>query len=387
MPVRVTAAMPSDVAGDGRAAPVRRLRARLRRTGRASLRRFRTYLIIGVQAGLAAALAWVIAHQLLRIEEPTFAPGAAVAVIGASLARRAVRTVELLLGIGVGIAAGDALIALIGTGAWQTGLIVFLAVTGAAAARGTGLLMTQAGATAVLVATLTPANPDLELPRAINALIGGLVGLFVMLILAPLNPLRTIRRVAGSALDLFARQMTVCAEALAGGDARRAEALLDEMRNSESRLTQLKEAANAAGEVVRFSPLRWRRRRVVRAYCDGVKHMERAYRNSRTLVRRASTALRDTEPVPPDLPAAIEEYGAAVRLLHREFLAGQEPVQARDRVLLAVRHAGEACRQEIGFSGTIVVSQLRTVANDLLRATGVRRDEARQLVRRAAAGR
>lgn len=97
-------------------------------------------------------------------------------------------------------------------------------------------------------------------------------------------------------------------------------------------------------------------------------------------------ALRDAVPVPPDLPAAIEEYGAAVRLLHREFLAGKQPVQARHRVLSAVRLAGEACRQEIRFSGTIVVSQLRTVANELLRATGVRRDEARHLVRRAAAG-
>ncbi|MCL7456393.1 FUSC family protein [Micromonospora echinofusca] len=346
----------------------------------------RTYLIIGVQAGLAAMLAWVVAHHLLRIEEPTFAPGAAVAVIGASLAKRARRTVELLLGIGVGIAAGDLLIALIGTGAWQTGIIVFLAITGAAAARGTGLLMTQAGATAVLVATLTPANPDLELPRAINALVGGLVGLFVMLVLAPLNPLRTIRRVAGSALDLFANQMTACAEALANGDARRAEVLLKQMRNSESKLMQLREAVSAAEEVVQFSPLRWRRRQIVYAYRDGVEHMERGYRNSRTLVRRAGTALRDAEPVPPDLPAAIEEYGTAVRLLHRACLAGDEPVQARERVLHAVRLGGKACRHEIGFSGTIAVSQLRIVANELLRSTGLRRAEARTLVRRAAAG-
>ncbi|MGC5333436.1 hypothetical protein [Micromonospora sp. DT62] len=55
-------------------------------------------------------------------------------------------------------------------------------------------------------------------------------------------------------------------------------------------------------------------------------------------------------------------------------------------MLAAVREAGEAWRQDMGFSGTIVVSQLRTIANDLLRATGVPRDEARRLVRRAAAG-
>lgn len=378
--------MPPKVGDDRSGSLLRRLKTRLEGTGRASWRRLRTYLIIGVQAGLAAAIAWVIAHQVLRIEEPTFAPGAAVAVIAASLASRAVRTVELLLGIGVGIAAGDALIALLGTGPWQTGLIVFLAVAGAAAARGTGLLMAQAGTTAVLVATLTPANPDLELPRAINALVGGLVGLFVMLVLAPLNPLRTVRRVADSALDRFARQMTDCAETLAQGDARRAEALLEQMRAEEPILRQLSEAVSAADEVVRFSPLRWRRRRTVHAYRNGVKHMERAYRNSRTLVRRAGTALRDAEPVPPELPASIETYGEAVRLLHREFLAGENPVQARERVLRAVRRAGEACRQDIGFSGTIVVSQLRTIANDLLRATGVRRDEARRMVRRSAAG-
>jgi uncharacterized membrane protein YgaE (UPF0421/DUF939 family) len=354
--------------------------------GRDSVRRLRTYFIIGVQAGLAAAIAWLIAYEVLGTEEPTFAPAAAVAVIAASLGNRARRTVELLLGVGLGIVAGDLLIALLGTGPWQTGLIVFLAVTGAAAVRGTGLLMTQAGATAVLVATLTPGNPGLELPRTINALTGSVVGFVVMLVLAPLNPLRTVRRVAEPSLDLFARQISACATSLADRDVRLAEAVLDQMRDSEPKLTQLTEVVTAADEVVRFSPLRWRRRRDMRAYRHGAKHMALAFRNSRTLVRRAGTALRDAEPVPPDLPAALDHYAAAVRLLHREFLAGQEPVLARERVLQAVRNAGQACRQDIGFSGTIVVSQLRTVANELLRATGVRRDEARRLVRRAAAG-
>ncbi|MEW2383619.1 FUSC family protein [Micromonospora sp. NPDC047707] len=361
-------------------------RKRLEQIGRDSWRRLQLYLIVAVQAGLAAAIAWLVAQEVLGTVEPTFAPAAAVAVIAASLGNRTRRTVELLVGVGLGIAAGDLLIGLLGTGPWQTGLIVFLAVIGAATVRGAGLLMTQAGATAVLVATLTPGSPDLELPRTINALVGGAVGLFVMLVLAPLNPLRTVRRVADSALDLFAREMTACAEALRRGDAGRAERVLARMRDAEPKLTQLTEVVTAADEVVRFSPLRWRRRRTVRAYRHAVKHMERAFRNSRTLVRRVGTTLRDAEPVPPDLPAAVEQYGEALRLLHREFLAGEEPVRARERVLRAVRHAGEACRQDIGFSGTIVVSQLRTIANDLLRATGVRWHEARRLVREAAAG-
>ncbi|SCG40874.1 FUSC family protein [Micromonospora coxensis] len=362
------------------------LRDRLSGIGRDSYRRLQTYLIVAVQAGLAAALAWVLAGRVLGNPEPTFAPAAAVGVIAAALGNRTRRTVELIVGVVLGIAVGDLLIAVFGTGPWQTGVIVFLAITGAVLVRGGGALMTQAGGTAVLIATLTPTAPDLELPRTVNALVGGAVGLFVVLVLAPLNPLRTVRRVADPALDLFAREMSASARALATGDARDAERVLDRMRAAEPELSRLGEVVGAADEVVRFSPVRWRRRRALAAYRRGVEHMDRAFRNSRALVRRIGTTLRDGEPVPAGLPAAVEHFGEAVRLLHREFLAAREPVRARDRVLAAVREAGAACRQDMGFSGTIVVSQLRTAANDLLRATGVPRDEARRMVRRAAAG-
>lgn len=363
-----------------------RLRARARRTGRDSYRRLQKYLIVAVQAGLAAALAWVIAHHLLGNAEPTFAPAAAVAVIAAGYGGRARRTIELIVGVLVGITAGDLLINLVGTGPWQTGVIVFLAVTAAVLVRRSAALMTQAGGTAVLVATLTPTSPDLELPRTVNALIGGAVGLLVVLVLAPINPVRTLRRVAGHALDVFAHELTATAEALARGDPRAAEWALGRLRDARPELDRLDEVVGAAAEVVRFSPVWWWRRQTFDAYRRGVTHLHRSFGTGRALVRRVGTALREREPVPPDLPVAVERFGAAVRMLHREFLAEREPVDARERVLGAVRHAGDACRQEIGFSGTIVVAQLRTAANDLLRATGVPRKQARRMVRQAAAG-
>ncbi|RAO44551.1 uncharacterized protein GAR06_03874 [Micromonospora saelicesensis] len=362
------------------------LRARVARAGRQSGQRIRLYLVVALQAGLAAALAWLVARELLGNPEPTFAPAAAVGVIAASLGKRAPRALELVVGVVLGIGVGDLLISLFGTGPWQTGVIVFLAIAASVLVRGTGALMTQAGGTAVLVATLTPTAPDLELPRTVNALVGGVAGLFVMLVLLPLNPMRMVRRSAEPALDLFAREMTASAQALAEADWDGARAVLDRMRDADPQLRQLVAVTTAADEVVRLSPVRWRRRRAIAAYRRGVTHMERAFRNSRGLVRRIGTAVRDEEPVPAALPAAVEHLGESVRLLHREFVAGQEPVQARERVLHAVREAGVACRQDLGFSGTIVVSQLRTAANDLLRATGVPRDEARRLVREAAAG-
>ncbi|WP_089157392.1 FUSC family protein [Micromonospora sp. NBS 11-29] len=359
---------------------------RWRRIWATNRQRLPNNLLVAAQAGLAATLSWVASRELLHNPQPTFAPVAAVGVVAAALGNRFRRAIELVVGVLLGIAIGDLLIVLLGTGALQTGLVVFLAVAAAAVLRGSGALLVQAGATAALVATLTPTTPDLELPRTVNALAGALIGLFVVLVLAPLHPLRAVRRVADPALDHFAREMTAAAEALARADAERAEEVLDRMRDAEPELDHLLEVVGAAEEVTRLSPPRWRRRRVVHAYRDGVEHMERAFRNSRGLVRRINTTLQDGEPVPPELPAGVERFGEAVRLLNRDFLAAREPVRARERALDAVREGGRAYRRGLGFSGAIVASQLRAVASDLLRATGLPREEARRLVRQAAGG-
>ncbi len=345
------------------------LPSRVRRAGRASRRRLEAYLIVAVQAGLAATLAWLVARAVLGNQDPTFAPAAAVGVIAAALGNRARRTVELIIGVLLGVFVGDLLIETLGTGPWQTGAVVFLAAALAAAARGTGALMTQACGTAVLIATVAPTTPDLEWPRTTNALVGGAIGLLVVLVIAPLNPMRTVRRVADPALNGFALEMTATAEALACADARATEEILSRLRAAKPRVGRINEAVTAAQEVVRLSPVRWHRRRTLAAYGRALEHLDRAFRNSRALVRRAGTALRDREPVPAGLPAAVERIGEAVRILHCDLLAAREPVRARSKVLQAVRDAGEACRQDIGFSGTIVVAQLRTMANDMLRAT------------------
>ncbi|MEU5529460.1 FUSC family protein [Micromonospora chersina] len=81
-------------------------------------------LVISVQAGLAAALAWWIGHRVLGNPSPVFAPSAAVGTIVAALGQRARRTFELLIGVGLGIAASDFLLAVLGHGFWQVGVIV-----------------------------------------------------------------------------------------------------------------------------------------------------------------------------------------------------------------------------------------------------------------------
>ncbi|MDG4766944.1 FUSC family protein [Solwaraspora sp. WMMD406] len=354
------------------------------RLARRRLRHLGGRAIIPAQAGVAAALAWLLANDVLRNPDPVFAPAVAVGTIVSALGQRLRRTVETVVGVAVGIGAGDLLILVIDTGPWQTGLIVALAVAVAILLRGGSTLLVQAGGTAVLVATLAPADADIEIPRFVNAVVGGLAGLAVVLVLLPLNPLRLVQRAVGPALDALAGQFDLAAESLASRDRDRAQRALDQVRAMGPQLSRLREALDAANEVVTLAPRRWSNRHVLEELTDGSEHLDRAARNTRAMVRRILSMIDDDEPVPTRLPTAVRQLGAAIRAMHRELDRGQEFRRTRERVLRAVSEAGEAYAEGIGYSGNVVVAQIRTAGSDLLRATGIPQREANRMVRRAA---
>lgn len=98
-----------------------------------------------VQTAAAAALAWLLANAVLGHANPVFAPVAAVVSLGATRGQRARRAIELMLGVAVGITAGDLLTSVIGVGVWQLAVIVGLAMA-AAVSLGAGLLaLSEAG--------------------------------------------------------------------------------------------------------------------------------------------------------------------------------------------------------------------------------------------------
>ncbi|MEU8156405.1 FUSC family protein [Micromonospora sp. NPDC048986] len=347
------------------------------------VRRVRTIGGLALQAGLAAALSWLVAHSLLHVSQPVFAPISAVSTLAASVGQRLRRTVELIIGVTVGVLIGDLLLLVIGTGWWQLALIVVLAIVVALFLAGSAAVVIQAGATAVLIVTLSPAVRDLEIPRFVDALIGGGVALLVTAVLLPLNPLRVLNRAARPALDLLATQLDATAEALTERDAARARTARGELRQSAGRLKAFVEATQGAREASTLSPVyRHQRRGPVGRYAQAAEPIDRAVRNSGTLIRRSVTLIEDGEPVPESLPTAVADLAEAVRLLKRQFAAGAEPNRAREQALRAVRTAGHAYRDGVGFSGAVVVAQVRTTVSDLLVATGLSQEDANHLVRR-----
>ncbi|MEU7927187.1 FUSC family protein [Micromonospora sp. NPDC049801] len=370
-----------DVDGARIAEATEQLKHRSRATLHDRLHRVRMAGGLAVQAGLAAGLAYLVSHKVLGNPQPVFAPISAVGTLAASVGQRFRRTVELIVGVGVGVAVGDLLIYFLGTGAWQLGLVVTVAILLTIFAGASVAIVIQAAATAVLIVTLSPSTQNLEIPRFVDAFLGGGVALLVTAVLLPLNPLRVINRAARPALDLLAAQLDATADGLRSGDRATIQRALERLRNNKDELATLSEAIEGAKETATLSPARWHRRDELVHYAEAADPIDRAMRNSGTLIRRSVTLIEDDEPVPDPMPDAIGHLAESVRLLKHEFAAGEEPQKARERSLRAVSEAGRAYGEGVGFSGSVVIAQIRTTASDLLVASGIEQEEANRCIR------
>ena len=146
------------------------------------------------QASVSAAIAWLIATQVLGHPQPFFAPVSAIITLGITVGQRGRRAAEVALGVALGIAIADLLVLQIGTGTLQLALVVMLA-TSAAIFLGSGqMLATQAAVSAALVATLQPPTDGVSFARFLDALVGGGVALVINALVLPARPLDLMRR-------------------------------------------------------------------------------------------------------------------------------------------------------------------------------------------------
>jgi uncharacterized membrane protein YgaE (UPF0421/DUF939 family) len=344
------------------------------------LHRVRLDASFALQSGFAAGAAWLVARDLVGHDQPFFAPIAAIIVLSTSAGMRWQRALELVGGVALGIALADLLIVLAGVGAAQIVGVVTLAILITVFVGGGSLAVAQAASSAVLVVALAPSEGDLNLDRFVDALVGGTVGLIVMSLLLPQNPLTRVRRAAGGTMTQLADATAMAARALREGDAGFARRALADLRATERQHTDLADSLEIGRESATLAPLRWRKRPALQRYLRAAVHIERATRNVRVLARRSAAVVTDGEPVPETLPDALELLAEAVRTLRQELAAEREPTRARERMLDSVRAAGSAYRAGLGFSGSVVVAQLRGAVVDLLRATGIREERADRLV-------
>ena len=336
------------------------------------------------QTALGAALAWVVAKEVLGHPRPFFAPVAATISLGLTIGARGRRTVEMVVGVSLGVLIGDLLITAIGQGTWQLALFVALAMTAAILVGGGPLLVSQAASSAVLVATLTPPTGNFDLTRASDALVGGVVGLAINYLL-PIDAVGRARRAAAPLIAELSGVLEDVAVALKLRDPSAADAALRRARGVDALADDLRDAVIVGVHTARMAPQRRRARDSLAVYAGAADHLELAVRNVRVLARGVTRALMLDDRVPPEVCTAIVELAAAVRALGR-VLEGDERAEAevRDAAVAAAGHATLVLDRTGNLSVSVLVGQVRSTAVDLLRAVGVERDDARRAVAEAA---
>jgi uncharacterized membrane protein YgaE (UPF0421/DUF939 family) len=335
-----------------------------------------------LQTSVAASAAWLIATEVVGHEEPFFAPISAVVTLGLTVGERRRRAVELAIGVSVGIAIADLLVSAIGTGTWQIGVVCGLAMLAATLVGGGPLLASQAGASAVLVATLQPPE-GFDFDRAFDALVGGATALAVGSLLLPVDPVRLVRDGLGPVLDRLASVLDTIADALEHRDAREAERALAAAGPADALYDHLTATLAAAGDAARISLGRRGRLTRLDRYVAAVGEVGLAIENVRAVARGAVRAMALDDSIPPEVVAAIRELATAVRELDSLLEDEGDPERSREAALRAVRLANAVLAETSNLSAVHIVGQVRLVAVDLLRAGGMPRAEAQEAVRGA----
>jgi uncharacterized membrane protein YgaE (UPF0421/DUF939 family) len=325
------------------------------------------------QTAIAVGAAWALAG--LVSDRPFFAPISAVISLSAARGQRTRRAVELVLGVAVGIAVADFIVAELGSGTAILMLVVALSMGTALLLGGGGLLVSQAGVSAVMVATLE--RPDGLTPdRFIDALIGGAVALLVSQVLLPRNPVEAVSSAARAVGERMTGALRETAAALREGDVDRARRALDIARSAEPQLADFAEAVDLGRETVSMRPPVWRARARLPLYAEAAAQLDFAVRNTRVLSRRAVAAIRQSGPAPEALADAVDLLAESVEELLAHLDDPTQDTSSRRLALEAASRATAVLDEHAGLQTTTLVAQVRSTAVDLLRGSGLSEDDA-----------
>ncbi|MBA2579301.1 MAG: FUSC family protein [Thermoleophilaceae bacterium] len=366
----------------------RRLSYETAQQGRVSLRtridRLRGGSWAIAQTALGAGLAWTLASAVLGQDEPVFAPIAAVIALGVTFGQRGRRAVELIGGVVVGIAIADGIVVLLGAGPLQVALVVALAMSAALLIGGGGLLVTEAGVSATLITILhTPGADSLSGERVLEAMLGGSVAVVINYVFFPLNPELVVGRAAQRVFSALGGTLEQVAAALAGGDSERAEDALTRARAIDGDMDSFREAMATGQETARLAPPRRRSLGHLELYAESAPQLDLAVRNTRVLARAVSRFAQDGEPGPAELVQAVRELSEAVWALAGQLEEPDRDYPTRELALRAAARATGLLEERGDLTISVVVGQVRSVAVDLLRASGLDRVAAMRAVEEA----
>ena len=322
------------------------------------------------QLTAAATAAWLIALQVGGHDDPFFAPIAVVVALSSPLGERGSNAVRLLLGVMIGITAGELTILVLGGGYGRLALAMFSAMVLARLLGGPRLVMVQAAAAAIL--TVAAADGQAGFHRLIDGAIGaGVALLFSQVLLSP-EPVALVRRAAAHALARMAEALTLIAEALERSDdelADRAAGLLRDVRDELAELSRLRKASS---RVARHSAI-WRSRiEPTVKENENAGHLDLLGASCVLLARVAAEA--DPAKRTPLAPS-VHQLADAVAAMAADLGDRDARQAAADDAIAVARRLADADTTAGGaYAAAVLAVQMVTV--DVMVVAGVDADEA-----------
>jgi hypothetical protein len=239
------------------------------------------------------------------------------------------------------------------------------------------LLVTQAGIAAILIAAVPPPPDVSSMDRLVDALIGGAVALVVTALL-PVGPIAPASRALHALLDDLAGALDESAAALAAADGEQASHALRRARAHDTRVATLDQVIDAGLETARLSPARRGAAPRPRRYAHASGQLDLAVRNARVLARAVGRLAR-SEPGALPLADAVRQLADAVRALDGCLRNPEpQPSSTRSLALEDARRASAVLDKRNDPDTVVVISQVRSAAIDLLRATGMDEERSRR---------
>jgi uncharacterized membrane protein YgaE (UPF0421/DUF939 family) len=340
--------------------------------------RLRGRMLAILQTAAAAVVAWYLAVLLLPDPRPAFAAIAAVIAVGATHGERVGRALQLITGVVLGITVASLMLDLIGTGAWQMGVLVILAMGAAVALGGAEMVVVEAGVSAILLVALDPGAASGFSPnRILEGVIGGATALAVSATFFPPDPALGPGRAAQAMFVELGRALERIAAALESRDAGAAERALVDARGIDPLIRSVEAELVTGRETARYSPSPRSSRALLERYERSIPQIDFAVRNTRVLARNVVALVRDGEEVPENLPGAVRDLSHSVWELAASYDA---PSHAEPGRQLAVRAANEAATVPHERPDLVLVGgQVRSVAVDLVRAAELVAEDADSL--------
>lgn len=341
------------------------------------IERLRFSIIPILQCGVAAGASWWFATVILNHVQPFFAPAACTLTLGVARGAKLRRSFELIIGVAIGIGVGDFLVRNIGSGPWQIGLVVLLALTTAVLVDGGALLALQAASSAVLVATLIPPAGVGGPERVMDAVVGGMTGVIV-LIIVPSYAVRQVRDDINQVITMIIDPLRIAREGLFTRNYSELEEGLRLARTAQPSIDRMRESRESAESLFRISFFCKRSRRNLFKLERVTDSLDNASRNVRILVRHSENLLRNNEIVPGGLLESFDEVIAAIKIVQAKLCSDKEIELDYVRSDLSeacknirLRHAGP-----YGMYSKSILSQIEAIVEDFSELAEVHESDA-----------